>query len=45
MRGGDYTLALGDIVAAAHLDAAPLTYHLRQFGTHNAFEFLATDGG
>ncbi|WP_375478730.1 flavin reductase family protein [uncultured Jatrophihabitans sp.] len=45
VRGGDHTLALGDIVAAGHLDLPPLTYHQRRFGTHNSFEMLSADGG
>lgn len=36
--GGDHTLALGNIVGADHMDAPPLTYRQRRFGTHNAFD-------
>jgi flavin reductase (DIM6/NTAB) family NADH-FMN oxidoreductase RutF len=35
--GGDHVVALGNVVAAATTDAAPLTYHRRAFGTHAAF--------
>ena len=38
VRGGDHTLALGNIVAAGHQNLPPLTYHQRRFGTHNPFE-------
>ncbi len=41
VRGGDHTLALGNIVAAGHLDLPPLTYHQRRFGTHNPFDALS----
>lgn len=36
VRGGDHTLALGLVVGAEHVQAQPLTYHLRAFGTHAA---------
>jgi flavin reductase (DIM6/NTAB) family NADH-FMN oxidoreductase RutF len=36
VRGGDHTLALGLVVDAEHIQAQPLTYHLRAFGTHTA---------
>lgn len=36
VRGGDHTLALGLVIAAGSIDAAPLTYHQRAFGTHAA---------
>jgi flavin reductase (DIM6/NTAB) family NADH-FMN oxidoreductase RutF len=36
VRGGDHTLALGLVVDAEHMQAQPLTYHLRAFGTHTA---------
>lgn len=36
--GGDHVIALGTVVAAECLDAPPLTYHARAFGTHAALE-------
>lgn len=36
--GGDHVIALGSIGAAERLPAAPLTYHDRVFGTHQALE-------
>jgi flavin reductase (DIM6/NTAB) family NADH-FMN oxidoreductase RutF len=32
--GGDHVVAFARVIDAGHEAAAPLTYHLRQFGTH-----------
>lgn len=34
VNGGDHRIVLGRVVLAEVLDAAPLTYHNRSFGTH-----------
>jgi flavin reductase (DIM6/NTAB) family NADH-FMN oxidoreductase RutF len=34
--GGDHVIALGQVVAAETVEGAPLTYHGRVFGTHQA---------
>jgi len=34
--GGDHVVAFGLVIDAGHAAAAPLTYHQRQFGTHQA---------
>jgi flavin reductase (DIM6/NTAB) family NADH-FMN oxidoreductase RutF len=36
--GGDHVVALGTVVAAQTSHGQPLTYHLRNFGTHAALE-------
>jgi flavin reductase (DIM6/NTAB) family NADH-FMN oxidoreductase RutF len=36
--GGDHVVALGTVVAAETSHGKPLTYHLRNFGTHAALE-------
>ena len=38
VEGGDHVVALGTVVHAETLDGLPLTYHLRNFGTHAALE-------
>jgi flavin reductase (DIM6/NTAB) family NADH-FMN oxidoreductase RutF len=38
--GGDHVIALGHVVGARTVAAAPLTYHSRAFGTHAALEVL-----
>ena len=32
--GGDHVVAFGRVIDAGHAPASPLTYHQRQFGTH-----------
>jgi flavin reductase (DIM6/NTAB) family NADH-FMN oxidoreductase RutF len=39
--GGDHVVAFGRVIDAGHQAAPPLTYHQRQFGTHQA---LPDDG-
>lgn len=39
--GGDHIVVLGDVLRADALDAEPLTYHGRAFGTHVALEETA----
>jgi flavin reductase (DIM6/NTAB) family NADH-FMN oxidoreductase RutF len=39
--GGDHVVAFGRVIDAGHQAASPLTYHQRQFGTHQA---LPDDG-
>jgi flavin reductase (DIM6/NTAB) family NADH-FMN oxidoreductase RutF len=39
--GGDHVVVLGDVLAAHAVDARPLTYHGRVFGTHVALEETA----
>jgi flavin reductase (DIM6/NTAB) family NADH-FMN oxidoreductase RutF len=34
--GGDHVVAFGRVIDAGHAAASPLTYHQRQFGTHQA---------
>ncbi|MGW8814593.1 flavin reductase family protein [Gordonia terrae] len=34
--GGDHVMVLGNVIAAEHETADPLTYHGRAFGTHSA---------
>lgn len=34
VNGGDHVVVLGRVIAADHAPAPPLTYHQRQFGTH-----------
>jgi flavin reductase (DIM6/NTAB) family NADH-FMN oxidoreductase RutF len=41
VEGGDHIVALGRVIDAGHETAPPLTYHQRQFGTHQA---LPDDG-
>ena len=36
--GGDHVVALGAVIAANTVAAAPLTYHSRVFGTHTSLE-------
>jgi flavin reductase (DIM6/NTAB) family NADH-FMN oxidoreductase RutF len=36
--GGDHLVVFGRVVGAGHEAAPPLTYHQRQFGTHEALE-------
>ncbi|WP_369255363.1 flavin reductase family protein [Geodermatophilus amargosae] len=36
--GGDHVVALGRVLAAETTDGKPLTYHLREFGTHAVLE-------
>jgi flavin reductase (DIM6/NTAB) family NADH-FMN oxidoreductase RutF len=35
--GGDHVVAFGRVIDAGHEAAPPLTYHQRQFGTHQVF--------
>jgi flavin reductase (DIM6/NTAB) family NADH-FMN oxidoreductase RutF len=39
--GGDHVVAFGRVIDAGHQAAPPLTYHQRQFGTH---QVLSADG-
>jgi flavin reductase (DIM6/NTAB) family NADH-FMN oxidoreductase RutF len=36
VSGGDHTIVLGTVLQTDHVDRAPLTYHRRSFGTHQA---------
>ena len=38
VEGGDHVVAMGTVIAADTRDGKPLTYHLRNFGTHSALE-------
>jgi flavin reductase (DIM6/NTAB) family NADH-FMN oxidoreductase RutF len=42
--GGDHVVAFGRVIDAAHEAAPPLTYHQRQFGTHQALPADALPG-
>jgi len=39
--GGDHVVALGAVIAANTVAAAPLTYHSRVFGTHTSLELAS----
>ena len=43
--GGDHVVAFGRVIDAGHAAASPLTYHQRQFGTHQALPDDATAAG
>lgn len=43
VTGGDHVVVLGLVLAAAHADARPLTYHRRSFGTHQPHAESAGD--
>jgi flavin reductase (DIM6/NTAB) family NADH-FMN oxidoreductase RutF len=36
LSGGDHTIVLGNVLETDHIDRAPLTYHCRSYGTHQA---------
>lgn len=41
VEGGDHIVVLGDVLTVHAMDARPLTYHGRVFGTHVALEEAA----
>ncbi|HTR94598.1 MAG TPA: flavin reductase family protein [Trebonia sp.] len=43
--GGDHVVAFGRVIDAGHAAASPLTYHQRQFGTHQALPDDAAAAG